>query len=510
MKLYSFAARSVLLCCFLFSSPTLAASPRQHYASIRDFLAGQSTIRILVDDATGYGLQVASQNLLVKLREKGFKGKFEVIYSTRVTDKITTLFDLPARLPAVYDDIKDGILFITLKEFILRHQNKTLEPVALGMSGGLNIDPGGIALKNGIDVFNAMSQIDLLNHANFMNVAVFAQLVTFYKYPNFIYVANDADPSHFPQKNSMNKFVTTPFPGLSQVKSYLLQDERGILLARQRPALMTFINGMEKQFYNVLPVYGITLKADCRNDAGTTGCFPGNMLQIIAAARYAQLHGSVQFHKPLVIAVFYDFTSEANLLSSLLQSRNWGRFELPGAREARAAVRELQLPDNFQTADIKNPQSISILKNLRNNQILLLSLGSMPKNVFDGLYNHTGENIWPAIREGNNSFATLITTGRPHLRCGNHWELGSLEMSDTGLEKQFASLYKEQGFCRGMNTWQGNAGLYKVVGGIFISASNPQSPISRYFLKIRDYVSKPENDRLDFALQEVLRIINQS
>jgi len=498
----------IFVLAYLFAVSVSAASiAHKQYASIKDFLAGQRVIRIIADDTSGYGLQVASMNLMTTLRQLGFNGKFEFIYSTRVTDKITTLFDLPHHIPDVYEDTKDGIQFVSLNEFIQRHKNNTASHYTLAMTGGMDTGPCGLAARSNIDIYHNMGKIDCVNHANFFDTTVFAQLVTFYKYPNFIYVANNANYELFRQMGSTNKFITAPITTLHEAKRYLQHDARGQVLSKQKPALAPFIKGMEKQRYNVLPIYGITLQANCRNGKHI-GCFPGNILQIIAGARYAQLNGPKSFHKPLIITVFYDYENEAKQIMQLLHKDHWDQYEIPGAMQARKTLNDLGVPGALSIANISDPNTIHIIHDVKPGQIVLLWLGPLPKKIFDGLYNYTHPNIWPQIREGNNSFASLILTGRSHIRCGNKWELGDTFMTDPQLKIKFAALYNERGLCRGMTTWNENTNLYQELGNMFIAANDLQSPLSRYFTVIRKNITDPKNDRLHYALQEVLRIVN--
>ncbi len=59
-------------------------------------------------------------------------------------------------------------------------------------------------------------------------------------------------------------------------------------------------------------------------------------------------------------------------------------------------------------AGLGEPSTSALLENLHANQILLLSMGPLPKVVFDGLYTHTAENVWPQIREGASTLNDLI------------------------------------------------------------------------------------------------------
>jgi len=249
---------------------------------------------------------------------------------------------------------------------------------------------------------------------------------------------------------------------------------------------------------------------DCKNEKNSSGCFPGNILQIITAARYAQLNGPQSFHKPLVITVYYHYEKEAAQLVNLIQAQDSGQDEQPGIKNLRNTIAELRLANHFSIASSENSTTKNLLKHLKNDEIILLSLGPLPKKIFDGLFNYTNTNIWSPIREGNNSFSSLILTGRPHLRCGRNWELGGWGMQDRSLQQTFASLYNNIGFCRGMTTWDKNKNLYQDVGELLIEANDTQSSLSRYFVDMKKMVTHPKNSRIDYLLEEVLRLANHS
>lgn len=505
--------RSFLLCILLnvvcFSLSYATVIPAKKYSTVEEFLADQKVIRIAADNTPGFGNQAASAALISRLRQMGFKGQFEFIYANLTTAKIVTLFDLPQNIPDVYFDAKDGIQFIKLKEFINRHKNKLNEVDALSMIGRDDDFGCGLARKDGIDVEHGMDELDCWNEANLLDVQVHASVSPFYKETNLLRVRNDPDHKPYPQEGSENKFFVMPVSDLNQAKDYLNNDPRGQALLKQKPALATFIDGMEKQTFNTLPVYGWTVQLGVHDEEDIYGYFPGNILQIIAGARYAQLNGSANFRKPLIIPVFYNYEKEATQLLKLVHSENWGEYEKPGAEQARATIKELNLADALSVASISDPNTIQRIQELKPGKILLLWLGPLPKNVFDGLYNYTNTNVWPQIREGANSFNSLILTGRPHIHCGYGWEIGYDLVADPALKSQLENFYEGNGgFCEGMKTWQENSNIYQDLGNLIIEASDPKSSFAMYFQQLKAEALKKENDRIRYALEGVLKIIN--
>jgi hypothetical protein len=232
------------------------------------------------------------------------------------------------------------------------------------------------------------------------------------------------------------------------------------------------------------------------------------MLQVITAARFAQLSGGSNFYKPLIIPVFYDYKQDASVLNQLIHTNHWGDYETVGSEQEKLAIQTLGLatPDVFQTADVDDPKTTSIIEQLRPGQILLLSLGPLPKIVFDGIYNHVGINIWPQIREGQNTFNSLLLTGKPHFRCQDKndvWELGYDLITDISFKDRLKKLYSDAGFCRA-GSWSKNPNIYQELGELMIESQMAESGISHYFQAIKAETEKPENDRIRRGLEEAL------
>ena len=349
--------------------------------------------------------------------------------------------------------------------------------------------------------------LDCTNDANFLDIQADSYVTPFYNESNGIALRNDPDPKQpYEIPHTNNKFFVMPaVADLKQVHDYLENDPRGQSLLKQKPALATFLDGMENQTFNVLSVYGYKVQEGEIHEAD---CFPSNILQIITAARYAQLNASFQ-KRALIIPVFYDYQKESDLLmNTIIPGDNWGKYEKPGVENAREVLRKLGLrsPQVFSIANISDPSTIQRIQKLQPGQILLLSLGSLPKVVFDGLYTHTGINIWPQIREGAGSFNSLVLTGRPHVRCGNSWDIGYDQMKDSVLKKQFENFYEMS--CKGPKAWQDRSSIYKELGQFFIDANDPNSSLSNYFKFLKEEALQLQNDRVYLAVDDIMKRIN--
>lgn len=488
------------------------AGNTQRYSSIEEFVTDQKIIRITVDHQPGFGNQAASVTVMDRLRQMGFQGTYEFVYPDNITDKITLLFDLPSNIPSDFYDSKKKIRFIKLTEYVKNLKNKSVEPFILGLAGAFYKGPYDPIQANHIDT-TGLGHLELYNFANFLNLNVFVKLDNYPNYQGYSYINVRNDPKDRDIIDNNHTFFTMPVANLDDVKKYLANDPHGQKLLQKKPALKIFIDGMERQNFNVLPAYGWTLQK--MYDGRDTNDFPGNILQIIAGTRYAQLKGSDEMHKPLIIPVFYNYDEEANQLIKLVQSDNWGQYEKSGAVQARKIIKELDLsnPQVFSVANIADPYTIKRLQTLRSGQILLLSMGPLPKTIFDGLFTNTGPNIWPQIREGASSFSSLVLTGRPHIRCRGDdaaaWEIGYDLVHDQALKTRLQKLYSG-GFCQSMQTWVDNTNVYQVLGELIIEGNNLNSPFSHYFQDLKIEAEKPENDRIRLGLEKAMKIVNEN
>lgn len=63
----------------------------RHEQAIRQFLSQQTTIRVLISAANGFGHQAASLNLMTRLRELGYENEFEVLYEAGMGMKLQSM-----------------------------------------------------------------------------------------------------------------------------------------------------------------------------------------------------------------------------------------------------------------------------------------------------------------------------------------------------------------------------------------------------------------------------------
>ncbi len=501
--------RLISVClCFLFSMNVFAKQP-----SAEEFLANQNTIRVYVDNGPGYGDQSATISAMGHLRELGFTGKFEVIYGNVTSAKVSTLFNLPSTLPDIYEDTASNIVFIKMKSHLDNLGKNKITKVDLGITVSKGSSACGVALDDGLSVDENSLMCD--NNANFFNTKTFIEFNPYFAKTEPTSISIFDQKHEVQQEDSWKKFYFVPATTLEQADNYLHKDPAGQAILAQKPGLDALMDGIWNKTINVLPVYGYTIQSDVCNQYGNdSGCFPGNILQVITAARYAQLSGTKEMHKPLVVPVFYNYEKDAAELLQLINADDWGKYEMPGAANARATIKQLSLRNAFTIANVSDATTNERIRALKPGDVMLLSLGPLPKIVFDGIYTHTDTNVLPQIREGAGSFNTLVQTGKTHFRCGSKddlaWEMGYDLIDDAGFKAQLQKLYSANGFCDAMRTWQFNPNIYHDLGDSFIAAQDSNSPISKYFMRLKAEANKPDNDRVRYGIDGAIDLLNNS
>lgn len=491
---------------------------------LREFVQNQTIIRVYADSNPGSGNQAFVVDLIeyfFKVME--FRGTIELIYPEEIADKIFSLYNLPPETSTVYFDRDKKILFIDNVAHLERFKDPNFETLMLGATvSDANLERM-IPRSRALSIHEKFNEKNIIsNPANFANVRFFIQLQPWFNRPTRPTEISMLDLTvSIDQEGSDTKFFSFTTTSFEEAKAYLQKHPKGMKLADEKPALTTFINGIETEKFIVVPVYGYTIQKysqmlcmandekNCRPFAVFPEVYPANILQIIAAIRYAQIRTN---NPAIVIPVFYNYQEEVTELLALINNKTWQDDTKPGVENLKKALEVLKVANVFSSANLSDKDACEKINNIQPGKILLLSMGRLPKIVFDGLYMHTADNIWPAIREGENSMHHLISLGIPHVYCGTPHSVGwkhDLELSDdTDFKKHMTEMYSEKGICRGMDGWKTNPYSYRQLGKFFIEAKKPNSSISKYFHRLQQEALKPENDRVLYAVEEVLHMYN--
>lgn len=489
------------------------------------FLSQEHTVRLYADRAPGFGNQAGTFNLIAHIRRLGFNGTVELIYHEETTSKIEIVFNLPPQAPAIYHDTVQNISFVKLRAHLTRLETEAINVVNIGA-----------AVTTGYPS-QSLSQIfhgsPLENPANLLRVNLFYMFGPYMnskKYSNtrVHYLDNER---MLQLSDGHTYYVISDSQGQSAVQQ-LTSNEATQPYLRNNPALVRYAEQIDAKKWSVTPVYGYTVQEGnwvilkkpitplddtdrLRLDAGsnklaidtnedgtqeaswTERSFPGNILKIVLGARYAQLTGAsvAQQNKPVVISVFYDYWREATQLERIINDDDWGDLPRVGSSNVGSVIKELHLSGMFQIANISDPGTSEMLSNLSSDQVLLLSMGTLPKFVFETLYTRG----FPVI-EGASSFNLLANNGIPHLSCSHKNYPTTNFTTDALLRRQIQDFYSYDGFCTGMYGWNVNPDNYRQVGNFILDAQNDTSPFSNYFHTLRDATRDPQNDRVLQAL----------
>lgn len=471
------------------------------------YIKTQTNIRVYPSSLpAGSGDQAACINIMDWLRDEGFNGFFEVIYHDVNSHIILSLFGLPPDLPSDYEDSVRKIRFVKFADYYARFKQGKIEQVDLALTAGKG---ESLCVAASLD-----SNIDIPNHicandAILLNAKA-AVVISPWLGPEhlqIIQLQQTKDKVLLTEGGS--KFFTMPVKNLADAVNYLATDPKGKAFLRQNPAIHDFIDGMEKQTFNLVPAYGYGIQKFFRDEVQIE--YPSNILTIIAGCRELQKNGRGELQKPIVIPVFTQYKQEANEVLQFINSDNWGDFDRPGSDKAKQVIKDLNLRETFSIADLSDTSVAKAkLANLKPGQVLLLTMGQnpLPKILFDGLFNHNGTNVLTFIREGQNSMNTLLLTGKPHMRCGggNYWEPSKIgygpspELKATYFQKN--NTENTLPICNGFSDWE-NSEPHKLFASFMNDAHNETSPLSQYFRWLQQEAAAPGNDRIYFTLQFV-------
>ena len=488
------------------------------YTSVEEMIRDQKIIRVLLDEAPGFGNQAATINMMNRVRQMQFQGTFELIYpdgAQYLIEKVISLFNLPKELPPVYnyeDNQHRKITFIAESVFIKRRMHNEVDALTLGITGAHDAgDQEACKVIQGCKPYAD-------NFAIFTNTQVFVEIQPWFQSPGLDTIDLRDENVRRPIE-PYGKFLVYPVSSFADAKQYLTDDPAGQELSRTNPALKVLIDGIENNYFNLLPVYGFTFLKLYNDEDQDAVLYPQNIMQVITAGRYAQTHGNAEMQKPLIIPVFYNYTEEVNEIGALLQQENWGDYEAQGGKAMRAAINTLGLkqPNAFLTASLSDNDASKKIQSLRPGQILLLSMGSLPKVVFDGIYSDVRSNIWPPFREGEGSLSMLIMKGQPHFRCTNYLRVSGNEESykwepyfdlvkDVALKTRLQDLYGKSGLCAA-RIWVTNPVIYQTIAEFIIESKDAGSSFANYFADLQTEAFKPENDRIYRGLEEALKVI---
>lgn len=473
---------------------------------MNEHIASLPLIRVLLDKAFNSGNQAASVNLMKELRKQGFKGVFQLVYPASVKNTVNRVFSLHLPEQDSYFHSPSNTEFTTVNEFARRRTQGLIEPCKLGITGALDsLDIEGLSLATRLDLYE-LKGAPLNSHAVFLNTEVFVWFSPYYRdaaADTRLELLEHCTLIKLSLTN--NQALITPVTNLMETELFLKNDKAGHELLTQKPALLHFIKELKRGKKNILPIYG-----------WTTRDYPQNLFNIISGARYAQQHGKkTLLNRPLIIVCYYDIAIEKkHSLENYLNGQfdfllnQFNQAELSDVQHTialiRAHINQLNLPNTVQIASLSDPHVIKSMDQLKPGQILLLSTGLLPKNVFDGLYTYHASHILAPVREGASTLSSLLpTTGKAHIYCAGQrtWEM-DFSLANPVLKERLEKMGRHT--CsmdtkKWLASW-GQINLPEMIGWYLIDAADQDSELAQVFIKQRVLALKPENNRIQVSL----------
>jgi len=502
--------------------------------SVDKFIAAQTVIRTYEDMTPNFGNLATTHSMMARTREMGFKGTFEFIYNDRCTKgtddacrKVPIMFDLPKNIPIDYLDKETNIRFITFTEYGNQLNSNSVSSVEVSMvTGGWSIaDTLSKIYKDNKWNFNISN-----NDANMLNSKASLTLTPWMEKgcsnPNDKNDMGESSEIYFKHQenpiklcHSPEQFLVAPFANYKQAKSYLHNTTNGQRILKEKPALNSLLEIIENQSANMLFAYGNGIpNVNCYNkDIPTQNCESRedlqSMLGIISGVRHAQTQTQENLNKPVIIVVFKNYNETAKDLTNIIKNDAWDNYNFKGKENAEKMIKNQQLHTVFESVNIADIDAKKKLSNLRSGSVLLLTLGSLPKTVFDGLYTHTGSHIWPAIREGENAKNSLILNGKPHFLITDDettWEPSSVGFGPDNFDKNNLLNKKYNNMVFVTSKFWTELQPTELISEYVTEAQTPASSLSKYFAWLKEQAVKPENDRILSAFEVVAEKLRAS
>lgn len=487
---YNLTSNAHALACRFFNTDDTSVA----FKKVSEYIQSLAVVRFLFDSGFGFGNQAANANLIARLRDLGFNGIVEVIYPPDIKEKLSVLFNVKTDLPDDFFDAQSNIRFITAPAFLERR--KETNPLALGMTGAMDFGYQKTLsyLLKKTPFFSSFNSVS----ADYLNVDVFLQFSSYHgdrrdlpeRIDNRLVFRNHSYPVR--QVGSRYQALLTPIARGDFARE---------TLDKSTP-LRNLLAAIDKKEIYVLPIYGYTAEKN-----------PHNLLNLLLGVRYAQLHG---LSKPVVLALLFDLSLEVlNDLKKLIFSLLWvsvsKNFDDPMAAKVRSSIHNLALDRAFHTVPLSNLSS-SIISSWTNDDVVLISIGKLPRDSFNYFFAYQSSVMLPSVFEGASAFNLLSTTSkRPHLYCGGldpYWPL-NFSSASVQLRNQFMNLTRHA--CQEpkywLTSWK-NIDVAELIGMFLLQSQDPESELSKFFQEHYDELLK--SDRIMSGLVPAVRLANMT
>ncbi len=424
-----------------------SAETQVELKKISEFLKTLPLIRLHIVEAPGHGHQVANVNAMVRLRELGFTGRLQALYSDSVAIQLSNMiprFDPTKKTQQTHSVQLQSIEWIA--DSVAKNQIGR-ERVLLAIQGAHD----GSVSHSLMAQLNAANVLQLQpRHWNHRGSTREILLET-HESISLEHLHNLGIVTADHKIENWNTFLSEQ---LAQSPQFLLR----------QPFLQTLMENRAQ--LDLLPAYGIDYPFD-----------PGKTIELVVSAlRVAVAERSDLFTKPIVIPVFAGFEDE-NKNALFLEKLKALEVEHLSAENSEASER---------------------LTQLRPGEILVVHVGPMPTEVFDAIFKRA---TLPALLLGKNLTSMLLNQGLPFLNViGSTFGLAPLRAQLSSSERQLvesAFMALDSRSSREMQT-------SKPIARYFIDIQYPQSSLRVAFQAAKADAKSLNSDLMGQALIELI------
>lgn len=357
---------------FFFLSFTVTDSAYAHANSFIDSevvykLNKFDTLRVGITEAPGVGHQSAGATVVSRLREIGYAGEIEIIYDSIDTARKLISLIPPFKGPSAgeYQEYSELKLRFMSKNY-LKNNNLPLIPLAVMGADDKSIEPSDL---------NAEALLKL-------------QPMDWGMLPQLKFGTQDA--IKFPQLRPLGYLFNAPNP--PNIEQFVQDQLSHEAFSKARNFFIALFH--QGNIFELLPVYGHGV----RNSEN-------QLEKLLAALNNATSNVENALQKGIVIPVFNELDREglANL-QKFLSFNNQTNV--------------------IQVFDVSDPELIHQLYHGKENKIIVVKVGSVPKPLFEYVYSKA---TLPSVVEGLNSTNFVASINKTYLpsamRRGFHFQL---------------------------------------------------------------------------------------
>jgi len=413
--------------------------------ALKTYISSQEVVRVRWSNAPGYGHQTSTVEMMKRLRELGFKGKFQIIYSRLNPGKVgfdpeKTKILLPhfnIEDSSGFQVFPDGTELIEVKTLNEKIAEGQMKRVLIGVTGGEDIPH------------------------NFLHTEFYLKAQPFAWPKPEILEGTGFRPQKYRLSDDVSQMIIRQsIPEPEDVGEFLDKE------LKVSPELKAKAKGLKTLYsktdeFEILPIY------DSRKNEGRIA------KMAIASMNAQSTKRANPLAKPVVIPILGRLPSN---------------FELEHENIIIAKV----------TDDLKVH-----LADLKPGQVLILEVGPLPREVFHYVLTHSS---LPPLIEGKNAINLMVNAGKPFLPFDDITALPD-KVVHTELRKCCPRAYSLM--MKAKSTFDPNVWRYQIpdLTDFIAEAGSPKSKIVSGFEKVSKTLTG--QDKYTASLIELKRVIDQ-